>query len=73
MTTSVRTTALHTNCQPKPRSVLAGLHKMIAVSRQRRQLRTLDDHMLADIGISRAEAFEEAKQSTWNAPLHWRK
>ncbi len=73
MTTSIRTTALHTNCQPKPRSVLASLREMIALSRQRRQLRALDDHLLADIGISRAEAVEEATQTLWNAPRHWRK
>lgn len=73
MTLSIRTTALHQNCQPKPRSVVASLREMIALSRQRRQLRALDNHMLADIGISRTEAVAEAQKPVWNAPLHWRK
>ncbi|KQI72090.1 hypothetical protein AN191_08020 [Loktanella sp. 5RATIMAR09] len=72
MTLSIRTTALHPNCQPKPRSVVDSLRTMIAVSHQRRQLRALDDHMLADIGISRTQAVAEAQKSVWNAPQHWR-
>lgn len=37
----------------------------LARSRQRRQLLTLDDRMLADIGISRADAQAEARKPFW--------
>jgi uncharacterized protein YjiS (DUF1127 family) len=33
--------------------------------RQRRALLQLDDRMLADIGITRSQAFEQAKKSFW--------
>jgi uncharacterized protein YjiS (DUF1127 family) len=33
--------------------------------RQRQALLRLDDRMLADIGISRAQAIQEAKKSFW--------
>jgi uncharacterized protein YjiS (DUF1127 family) len=32
---------------------------------QRRQLLDLDDHLLADIGITRDQALEEARKSFW--------
>lgn len=73
MTVSIRTSALHANCQPKPRSIRARLVEMITLAHQRRQLATLDDHLLADIGISRTQAHAEAAQPVWNAPRHWRK
>ncbi|MFC6672332.1 DUF1127 domain-containing protein [Marinobacterium aestuariivivens] len=34
-------------------------------SRSRRQLQMLDDHMLKDIGISRADAVREADKPFW--------
>ena len=72
MTLSIRTSALSINTRPKTRSILNSLRDMIALSRQRRQLRALDDHMLADIGISRTEAVAEAQKTVWHAPRHWR-
>ena len=36
-------------------------------SRQRRRLMSLDDRMLRDIGISRAEAAEEFSKPFWKA------
>jgi uncharacterized protein YjiS (DUF1127 family) len=36
-------------------------------ARERRQLMELSDHMLRDIGISRAEAFGEAEKPFWRA------
>jgi len=38
------------------------------VSRQRRQLLELDDHMLKDIGITRAEANLEGNRHIWDLP-----
>lgn len=73
MTVSVHNTALHSNCQPRPRSLMCNLAHMITVAHQRRQLLALDDHLLNDIGVTRAQALEEARQSVWDAPDHWRK
>lgn len=36
----------------------------------RRQLREMDDRMLADIGISRAEAQAEADRAPWDVEPH---
>ena len=38
------------------------------VAQQRRQLAQLDDRMLHDIGITRAEAHREAARSFWDIP-----
>lgn len=50
---------------------MGNIRRMIALAHQRRQLRALDDHLLEDIGISRAQALEEGRQTIWNAPSHW--
>jgi uncharacterized protein YjiS (DUF1127 family) len=50
---------------------LRGLHVMLSTARQRRHLARLDDHLLRDIGLSRAEAAAEAKRTMWDAPAHW--
>ena len=36
-------------------------------ARQRNDLKRLDDRMLADIGISRSQAYEEASKPFWMA------
>lgn len=43
-----------------------------ALARSRRSLERLDDHMLRDIGLTRAEAEEEAKRTLWDSPSHWK-
>ncbi len=73
MTVTIQNATVLGNCQPKPRSVLGTLGHMIAVARQRRHLRALDDRMLKDIGISRHDALAEGRQTIWNAPDHWLK
>ena len=40
--------------------------------RQRRQLLELDDRLLADIGVSRQQAREEAHKSSWTGLTLWR-
>jgi uncharacterized protein YjiS (DUF1127 family) len=42
-----------------------------ALSRSRRRLHLLDDHLLRDVGLTRAEAMSEAAKSVWDAPTHW--
>lgn len=57
-------------------SVLAGLPRRLlaaaALSRSRRSLARLDDHLLRDIGLTRAEAEAEASRGPWDAPSHWK-
>ena len=73
MTASIHHTAAHANCARKPQSLFGHLSQMIAKTRQRRQLLALDDHLLKDIGVTRAQALKEGRQTLWNAPSHWRK
>jgi uncharacterized protein YjiS (DUF1127 family) len=51
-----------------PRRLLAAA----TLARSRRALAHLDDHMLRDIGLTRAEAAAEAERRTWDAPAHWK-
>ena len=37
--------------------------------RSRRQLLTLDDHLLKDIGLTREQACQEGKQTFWKQTL----
>lgn len=53
------------------RSPLGRIVQMFAVRRQRAKLARLDDWMLRDIGISRADATREATRPIWDAPAHW--
>lgn len=56
---------------------LSGLFSFAARSaalyRQRAALRRLDSRALEDIGITRAEADEEASRPIWDAPQHWQR
>lgn len=54
-------------------SALSRLGHMIAVWRQRRVLKALDDRALDDIGLSRDEAETEAGRRFWDAPESWRR
>ena len=47
------------------------LRAMLATHQQRRALLALDAHLLADIGLTRAEAMDEAARPLWDAPQHW--
>lgn len=52
-------------------SFLARVMALAGLRRQRLALGRLDDHMLRDIGVSRAEARREAERPVWDAPVHW--
>lgn len=49
------------------------LHKLVywhELARQRRQLASLSDAMLKDIGLSRSQAYGEANRPFWDEPKH---
>jgi uncharacterized protein YjiS (DUF1127 family) len=46
---------------------LAWLRRGYAVHRQRRELLALDERMLKDIGISRADALQEGRKPFWRS------
>ena len=43
------------------------------VRRQRRDLPSLEDHLLDDIGLTQSQADAEAKRPVWDVPAHWRR
>ena len=56
-----------------PRSARAfGLFELVALWKQRRTLAAMDADQLADLGISYADAQEEAARPAWDVPAHWR-
>lgn len=42
----------------------------LAVNRERRELRALDDHLLADIGLDRDTVEAECRRPFWDLPGH---
>lgn len=54
-----------------PLSWLAGIASWSEPRHQYRQLLELDDRLLADIGLSRQHAVEEALKSAWISALMW--
>lgn len=55
------------------RRVVARIVQMQELRAARLALARLDDHLLRDIGLSAAEAQEEAERAPWDAPAHWRR
>lgn len=60
--------------------IFSRLRHAMELAAQRRRLAELDDALLADIGLTRAQALAEAGRplfsqnygaATWNAPYHW--
>jgi uncharacterized protein YjiS (DUF1127 family) len=43
----------------------------LSARRQLRRLAALDDHLLADVGITRDQAEAEAALPLWDVPRHW--
>lgn len=48
------------------------LRNILATHQQRRALLALDAHLLDDIGLTRAEAMDEAAPPLWDASQQWR-
>ena len=55
------------------RGLRATLAALITLRRTRAQLALLDDHLLRDIGLTRAEAAAEGARAPWDVPAHWRR
>jgi len=53
-------------------SLTSRLTRAQALHRQRCALAALDDRLLADIGLTRAQAEAELNATIWDAPAHWR-
>jgi uncharacterized protein YjiS (DUF1127 family) len=61
----------HTTRQSRP--IALWLRRALSVQRQRARLATLDDRMLRDIGLTRAEAEAEATRPAWDVPSNWKR
>lgn len=48
------------------------INRVASVRAQRRALAVLDDRMLADVGLTRAQALRECERAVWDSPAHWR-
>jgi uncharacterized protein YjiS (DUF1127 family) len=51
------------------KSLVGRLRTALAVRRERSALKSLDERMLADIGLSRADAYRESHRSFMDLPL----
>ena len=58
--------AIDTASLASPKTVGAWIRNALAVRRQRRALLALDSRMLADIGLSEADAWREASRSMFD-------
>lgn len=61
-----------TTARPRRIGLISLVLSLIAVRNQRLKLADLDDTMLRDIGLTRAEAKREAERPVWDCPLHSR-
>ncbi|NTT86108.1 DUF1127 domain-containing protein [Tabrizicola fusiformis] len=62
----------HMPLRGTPRRLLAGISTALAVRRQRAELARLPETLLADLGLTRAEALAEAQRPLWDVPARWR-
>ncbi|MCA8880149.1 MAG: DUF1127 domain-containing protein [Rhodobacteraceae bacterium] len=56
---------------PLRRSPVAYLNRLRALRKSRRDLATLPDHLIRDIGLTREAAAEEAARPFWDVPDYW--
>ena len=64
----MRTTII-SDASPRPfRLPLPPIRRWLEAARQRRQLATLNDYMLRDLGLTRADAEHEAARPFWDVP-----
>ncbi len=56
---------------PRPSRLVRGLRHALTQRKERLALAALDDHLLADIGLTREDARAEASLPLWDAAGHW--
>ncbi len=72
MSTQVKTTSLYA-LRPRRTGAWTWLSAALANRRSRNDLRSLDAHLLSDIGLTELEAQKEADRPAWDVPGHWMK
>jgi len=70
MSTQVKTLSLYAS-RPRRTSAWTWLRAAMATRRSRNDLRSLDAHILNDIGLTDVEAHKEADRPVWDVPGHW--
>jgi uncharacterized protein YjiS (DUF1127 family) len=56
----------------RPLSLGQRFRAALHLRRQRRALAEMDDRMLADMGLTRSQALNEAVRPIWDVPQNWR-
>ncbi len=69
--TEIKTPA--TPARNRGRQPFARFFAALQTRRERVRLAALDDHLLADIGLSREDADAEAALPLWEVPRHWQR
>jgi uncharacterized protein YjiS (DUF1127 family) len=70
MSIQVKTAGLYAS-QPRQAGAWSWLQAALANRRSRNDLRSLEAHLLEDVGVSDADAQKEAKRPVWDVPGHW--
>ncbi len=52
---------------------VAAVLAALSMRRERHRLAELDQHLLRDIGVTRAEVEAELARPFWDAPRHWQR
>jgi uncharacterized protein YjiS (DUF1127 family) len=69
MSTLTLTTLAHsTGSVPAHTGLISRLVRILTIRRERRALMALDDRMLADVGLSRTDAYREAHRRLFDLP-----
>ncbi len=71
MTTLTSTRCDSTGATVERPGLLTRLRNALSLRAQRRELASLDDRALSDIGLSRDAALKEARRPVWDVPSNW--
>jgi len=70
MTMTTCNTPARTICKPRP-TAFHMIKLALKAHNQRRALRRLDSAALADLGLTRKQAKQEANRPIWDVPANW--
>ena len=71
MTMITNTSTCKVSCAPKRKGFLARIMSWNRLWVERQTLKTLDPHLLNDIGVTEKAARREAGRPSWDAPDQW--